>query len=168
MSLTDRILLTLHADVHKFLHLLPPTIAAFWFLNAWRVFQRTPVAVSITLPYQSGRDQLKIIWVATHWRDLCLHSWYELAYSPVSNTSKFTVNEGILMFIWVDRFGGSPAVLLDCFAFCQTVCECVFCSMGRTNRWNQTDRCMSEWMLFISWDAAWVNSLATARPEVSL
>ena len=148
--------------------LLPPTIAAFWFLNAWRVFQTTPVEVSFTLPYQSGKDQLKIIWAATVWRDLCVHSWYELAYSPIWNSSKFIVNEDILMLIWVDCFGGSPAVLLDSFAFCQTVYECVFCSMGRMNRWIQTDRCMNEWMLFGCWDAAWVNSLAIACPEVSL
>lgn len=125
--------------------LLPPIITAFCFLDAWKVFQTTLAEISFTLPYQSGRDQHKIIWVTTLWRDLWLHSWYELAYSPLWNTSKFIVYEDILMLVWVDSSGGSPAVLLDCFAFCQTLYECVFCSMGRTNRWIQTERCMNEW-----------------------
>lgn len=60
MSLTDRILLTLHADVHMFLH---PPASHYCCLLVFECMEgfSDSLGVSFTLPYLSGRDPLRII-----------------------------------------------------------------------------------------------------------
>lgn len=115
--------------------LLSPTTTAFWFLNAWKVFQPTAVEISFPLPCQNGRDQVKIIWVTTLWWGLCLHSWYEVANSPIWNANKVIVRTPC-----VDIHGQ-----LWCLSSCFTsLPDYVFCSTGRVNRWIQRDASMNK------------------------
>lgn len=140
--------------------LLSPPITAFWFLNAWKVFQPTAVEISFPLPCQNGRDQVKIIWVTTLWWGLCLHSWYEVANSPIWNANKVIVRTPR-----VDIHGQ-----LWCLSSCFTSLPDWVLNVSSAPRaeWTDESKEMHQWINVVCLSTGSLGQFTgIARPEVS-